>query len=108
MTGGEVPTGGHGGGWFCSKKQKKEGKRRARAREQRRICWYLFAGLIGGGGGQGHGTGDSGSDRAKRKQRGRRKGIFPSTCAQIQKIQGPRCKEEFNHCSRVQMKKCLK
>jgi hypothetical protein len=50
----------------------------------------------------------SGSDRAERKQRGRRKGIFPRTYAQIQKIQGPRCNEEFNHCFRVQMKKCLK
>jgi hypothetical protein len=26
MAGGEVPAGGHGGGLFCSKKQKKEGR----------------------------------------------------------------------------------
>jgi hypothetical protein len=41
-------------------------------------------------------------------KRGRRMGIFPRTYAQIQKIQGPRCKEEFNHCFGVQMKRCLK
>jgi hypothetical protein len=44
---------------------------------------------------QGHSTAGGGCDKAERKQRGRRKGICPRTCAQIQKIQGPLGKANF-------------
>jgi hypothetical protein len=44
---------------------------------------------------QGHSTTGGCYDKIERKQRGTRKGIFPSTCAQIQKIKGPLGKVKF-------------